>query len=59
MVGSIEDQDCVHHRERLVMPASIFIQPAGIDGCDLYLQKITNGIDNYILTPGGTLQHVL
>ena len=34
------------------MPASILIQPTGIDGCDLQFEEVTNGINHYILSPG-------
>ena len=41
------------------MPASIFIQPDSVDGCYFQPEQITNGIDNYIFSPGGTLQEKL
>ena len=59
MIGSIKDQNHVHIPQRLVVPASIFIQPNSIDGCNLYPEEVTDGINYYIFSPGGTLQKEL
>ena len=59
MAGSIKDQDHVHYIQRLVVPASIFVKPDSVDGCDFYPEEVTNGIDYYVFSPGGTLQEKL
>ena len=59
MIRSIEDQNCVHIPQRLVVPASIFILPNSIDGCYLQPEQITNSINHYIFSPGGTLEKKL